>query len=105
MALKLDNVFNKYDSELNICDIQEIIFLNIPNLWFLGNEGKKIEESLGNGIYSKLRLIQIWIALSNSKENRRYNVLVHDFVVINCELNSIALHKMLGKREDWKSRI
>lgn len=25
-------------------------------------------------------------------------MLVHDFVVINCELNSIALYKILGKR-------
>lgn len=68
MAPKLGKVFNKYDSELNICDIQEIIFLNIPNLRFLGNEGKKIEECLG--VDSKLRLNQVWIALSNSKENR-----------------------------------
>lgn len=56
MALKLDKVFNKYDSELNICNIQEIIFLNIPNLQFLGNKDKKIEECLGNRVDSELRL-------------------------------------------------
>lgn len=67
MKLKLDNVFNKYDSELNIWYIQEIIFLNIPNLWFLGNERMKTGGYLEDGVDSKLRPNQMWISSSNSR--------------------------------------
>lgn len=82
MKLKLDNIFNNYDLKLNIWYIQEIIFWNIPNLWFLGNEGKKIGEYLGDGVDSKLRLNQMWITLSNSKENRGWNMVALTFKLL-----------------------
>lgn len=55
-----------------------------PNLWFLGNEGKKIGEYLGDGVDSKLKPNQTWIMLSKFKEKRGCNVLVNDLVV--CQL-------------------